>query len=67
MLSVAGDFVAHDARTKPGYKWEAAVVSAVQIPAGSRTIRAFFQGQPGADTAGASAPIATLPSHGCIP
>ena len=51
VLSVGGAFRPADPRCRPGHSWREECVHGVAIPAGARTIRTFFAGEPGADVA----------------
>ena len=46
---------------KPGYSWPDTCLSGVAIPAGAKTVRAFFGGSAGADVSHLQ-----LPTRGCI-
>ena len=66
-LSVKAAFSPSDPRTRPGHCWQPCTIDKLQIPAGARNVRTWFDGGSGAQTATAhAAALEVLPSRGCL-
>ena len=60
-FKVKSVFSPSDSRLRPGHTWVATTIGGTAIPAGAKTVRTYFTGEPGTNSAKPS-----LPSRGCL-